>query len=282
MYLQTFKNRLIDALTPDYQREEINHFYYLLVENYLHENRFLLAKQPEFVIPEEKIILFDQAKKALAKHCPIQYIIGWGDFLDLRLKLKPGVLIPRPETEDLVVIIRERCRDRELKKMADIGTGSGCIGLSLKKQFPSSEVHLYDLSEEAIEIAAQNACENGLEVHLHSMNVLKTKEMEFKFDLIVSNPPYVCESEKSLMRPNVLEYEPDLALFVSDKDPLLFYRKIAKLASESLVDSGSLFFEINEKFSKKIKRMLEDMGYVNVKVFQDRFKKPRIVEAIKQ
>lgn len=281
MYLQTFKDQLIESLTPDYQREEINHFYYLLVENYLDENRFLLAKHPKFVIPEEKTHLFNLAKDALVNHCPIQYVIGSGEFLGLNLKIKPGVLIPRPETEDLVVFIRERFRGSEMKKIADIGTGSGCIGLSLKKDFPNAEVHLYDISEKALDIAAQNARDNQLEVYLHSMDVLKTSEMESNFDLIVSNPPYVCESEKSLMRPNVLEYEPELALFVSDSDPLLFYRKIAKLASESLMDSGSLFFEINERFSKETKTMLEDMGFVQVTVFQDRYNKPRIVEAIK-
>ncbi|MBO4215001.1 MAG: peptide chain release factor N(5)-glutamine methyltransferase [Bacteroidaceae bacterium] len=225
---------------------------------------------------------------------PVQYVIGEADFCGMTLKVKPGVLIPRPETEELVNWVVEEtsklksqpsARRSQISKLLDIGTGSGCIAIALAKKLESAEVEAWDVSEEALQIAQKNAERNGVRVKLKKVDVLSTLNSKLStlnhYDIIVSNPPYICEEEKGEMERNVLEHEPDLALFVPNDDPLLFYRKIGSLALQLLGEGGLLFFEINRRFGKEVVNMLQEMGYEEVELRQDMFGNDRMVKAIK-
>ncbi len=202
---------------------------------------------------------------------PIQYIFGHTEWYGLDLKVTPATLIPRPETAELVErIIRYGSPARVL----DIGTGSGCIAIALKKQHPDWDVTGIDISAEAIEVAKENAARNGVNVAFRVMDILSDQIGEIgHFDIVVSNPPYICEHEKEGMRPNVLEYEPQPALFVPDEDPLLFYRRIAQLKA-----GNHLFFEINEAYAAEIADLLRREGYTDIVITKDIYGKDRIIE----
>ena len=212
------------------------------------------------------------------KNCePIQYILGETEFYGLKLKVNPSVLIPRPETEELVQwIIKSNLPGNSI--ILDIGTGSGCIALALKSQLINAEVFGVDISENAMEVARQNALKNNLEVDFFQADILNWNEFEWKnFDIIVSNPPYIRESEKLQMRSNVLNYEPENALFVTDTDPLIFYKSIAAFAKKHLTKSGILFFEINENMGLEMNEMLVDFGFYDIEIRKDINGKNRMV-----
>ncbi len=231
--------------------------------------------EPRFSKPVKEIV------RRLKRQEPIQYILGETEFLDLNLKITPSVLIPRPETEELVQWIGESDISGSLC-MLDIGTGSGCIALALKKQFPEALVSALDYSAETLETARSNAEANNLQITFFQADILKWEEYAWgNFDLIVSNPPYVKESEKRAMLPNVLRYEPKGALFVSDADPLLFYRCIADFAKNYLNENGWLFFEINENAGKETVQLLEKSGFREIVLKQDLFGKDRMVRCRK-
>ncbi|MEG1685537.1 MAG: peptide chain release factor N(5)-glutamine methyltransferase [Bacteroides sp.] len=216
----------------------------------------------------------------LQKHEPIQYIIGSTTFYGLKLKVDRNVLIPRPETAELVEMIIEENAERTLK-IVDIGTGSGCIALSLSAHLPLAEVSAWDISEGALQLAKQNAEALSLKVHFEQRDALNLPVIKEKYDIIVSNPPYVRESEKAEMETNVLDWEPALALFVSDEDPLLFYRKIAEFGKQSLLPNGTIYFEINQTFGQQTKEMMEQLGYTQVEIIKDMFGKDRIAKAVR-
>ena len=202
---------------------------------------------------------------------PIQYIFGHTLWCGLDIKVTPATLIPRPETADLVNKVESFKWKDEGAKVLDIGTGSGCIAIALKKQHPEWQVTGIDISAEAIEVAKENAIRNNVDVEFKVADIF---DFNGTFDIVVSNPPYIRESEKVSMRPNVLNYEPASALFVPDDDPLLFYRRIAQqhLGKE-------LFFEINEAFPAELSAMLDELGYTDIQIFHDIYGKPRIIEA---
>ncbi|MBW6536233.1 MAG: peptide chain release factor N(5)-glutamine methyltransferase [Mariniphaga sp.] len=214
---------------------------------------------------------------------PIQYILGETEFFGLKLKVNPAVLIPRPETEELLHWISEtRLQVQAGSTVIDIGTGSGCIALGLKKLFPDPDVSAIDFFEETLETARQNAALNNLNVNFFQADILKWEDYEWeKFNLIVSNPPYVRDSEKAAMFPNVLKYEPEKALFVSDSNPLIFYRKIAEFAQKYLIENGWLFFEINENLGKETQHLLENAGFFTVEIKKDLFGKERMIRCRK-
>lgn len=280
MKLSTIKSRFIEELSSAYETEEQMSFFYILVEEYLGENRFVLHLKPDYEINQAQEEQFVIALKKLKTHKPIQYIIGTTEFLSLKLMLSPSVLIPRPETEDLILYLESKISKIKPNYILDIGTGSGCIGLSLKLRVQEAKVSLMDVSSDALKIAQQNADLNKLEVELIQTDVLSLKELDQSFDLIVSNPPYVRDHEKTSMQSNVLDHEPHLALFVSDQDPLLFYRKIAKLAKDNLNPGGMLCFEINEAYGMETKELLNTLGFKKIELISDRFGKDRIVSAI--
>ena len=212
------------------------------------------------------------------KNCePIQYILGETEFYGLKLNVNPSVLIPRPETEELVHwIIKSNLPENSI--ILDIGTGSGCIAIALKSQLKNAEVFGIDISENALEVARQNAFRNSLEVGFFQSDILKWKGFEWnKFDIIVSNPPYIRESEKLQMHSNVLNFEPENALFVTDADPLIFYKTIAAFAKINLAKNGLLFFEINENMSLEMNKMLFDFGFCDIEIRKDINDKNRIV-----
>jgi release factor glutamine methyltransferase len=221
---------------------------------------------------------------------PIQYILGETTFYGLSFLVNENTLIPRPETEELVELIIEstnyELRNTKLKVL-DIGTGSGCIAISLAKHLPTSEVYAIDVSEEALVTAKKNAELNKVAIDFISTNILDVVTLsavaglDKQFDIIVSNPPYVRNLEKSEIKPNVLEYEPHLALFVDDIDPLLFYRKIAELAIKNLNPNGKLYFEINQYLGKETIKLLEDFGFRNVELKKDIYGNDRMLRATK-
>ena len=214
----------------------------------------------------------------LQKNEPIQYIRGFAEFDGRRFKVAPGVLIPRPETVELVELVARENTDA--CRLLDIGTGSGCIAISLDKRLPDAKVEAWDISEEALAIAYTNNKELKAEVMFLQRDVLSDDwEKTPSFDVIVSNPPYVTEAEKNGMDANVLDWEPELALFVPDDDPLRFYRRIADLGRELLLPEGRLYFEINQAYGRETAHMLEMNQYRDVRVIKDIFGKDRIVTA---
>lgn len=218
----------------------------------------------------------------LRKNEPIQYVRGVGNFLGRSFHVAPGVLIPRPETEELVQQIIGENRI-ETPRILDIGTGSGCIAISLSLEIPQSQVTAWDISDEALDIAGLNNKELNATVVFEKKDVLQSNIVlhSESFDCIVSNPPYVTESEKEAMEPNVLDWEPGLALFVPDDDPLRFYRRIAGLGMDLLVPGGKLYFEINHMYGEQMVGMLAGMGYRGTRVIKDIFGKDRIVTTYK-
>ncbi len=208
---------------------------------------------------------------------PIQYIFGHTLWFGLDLKVTPATLIPRPETAELVEKVAAISLPNQPVKVLDIGTGSGCIAIALKKRHPQWQITGIDISEGAIEIARENAVRNGVEVNFEMADIFEDLSDEIgrncPFDILVSNPPYICEKEKVSMRANVLDYEPSTALFVPDNDPLLFYRRIASLHAGKY-----LFFEINEAYASQMHQLLLDQGYSDILLTNDIYGKPRIIE----
>ncbi len=238
--------------------------------------QFILAHDEK--LTNEEQLEISRIVNRLKQHEPIQYILGETEFYGLPFYAVPGVLIPRPETEELVQLIIQENRLSE-PVILDMGTGTGCIAISLRKNIPHAQVLACDISPVCLETARRNAQQNASEITVLEYNIL-TNAPEFNFpelDVIVSNPPYIRETEKSLMEKNVLEYEPDLALFVPDSDPLLFYRQIADFARIHLKNNGRLYFEINEAFGAECSAMLQEKGFSGIALKKDINGKDRMI-----
>lgn len=221
------------------------------------------------------------AVSRLKKHEPVQYIVGETVFFGLKIKVNPSVLIPRPETEELVDLVLDKISGRKLSVL-DIGTGSGCIALAIASRLNDSVVSGTDISPGALETARQNAKANHLDVHFFQSDILNWEKRKWKcYDVIVSNPPYVRESEKTRMLSNVLAFEPAQALFVADDDPLLFYRRILDFAEAYLSAGGSIFFEINEHFGNQMMKILEARQFANIECRKDINGKERFISGVK-
>ena len=255
---------------------EITSWYYISMEYLLVYNRSDCIINSNQLLNKSQLSKIKQIVAELKTHKPIQYILGKTEFYGLKIKVNEHTLIPRPETEQLVDWILKENFGAAL----DIGTGSGCIPIALAKH-ADAKVSAIDVSEDALLIAEENAKNNEVEIDFIHQDILQTNYLQ-KVDLIVSNPPYVLESEKEIMQENVLDYEPELALFVEDKNPLIFYKKIASLAFDFLNENGKLFFEINAKFGKEIIKMLADIGFVNIELKKDMNDKDRMIKAIKK
>ncbi|QWX82562.1 peptide chain release factor N(5)-glutamine methyltransferase [Cellulophaga sp. HaHaR_3_176] len=279
MYLKEIKNIFHLELDVVYGKEEVNSFFYMLIEHYLELERFILALEPNLVISkEEETPLFD-ALSRLKLEIPIQHIIEKAHFMDLDFKVSKNVLIPRPETEELVRwILDDVLNDNTDLKILDIGTGSGCIPISIKKNLPKANVSSVDISDNALQIAIENAKVNRVEVEFVHASILEINKLHQKFDIIVSNPPYVRELEKKKMNGNVLKHEPELALFVTDEDPLLFYRKITEFAVHNLEKGGVLYFEINQYLGKETQQLLEEANFSDIELRQDMFGNDRMLK----
>lgn len=236
------------------------------------------GKDTVFSANEQKQL--DDILIRLQKQEPVQYIIGSEEFYGLTFEVNEQVLIPRPETRELVDwIIQDHPHGRV--KILDIGTGSGCIAISLAKNLEVAEVASWDVSEGALQVAGRNCRRNGVQVKLEQRDVLHTSPTGELFDVIVSNPPYITEKEKADMDANVLEWEPGLALFVPDDNPLLFYRKIAELGRDMLVPGGTLYFEINREYGRQTVDMLTGLEYKHIELRKDIFQNDRMIKAEK-
>lgn len=228
-------------------------------------------------LPEQTKELEDILQR-LRRGEPVQYILGEADFCGLVFKVDRRVLIPRPETAELVDWIVEEMPAAACR-ILDIGTGSGCIPVTLSRRFPSAEVVAWDISSGALAVARENNFRNAASVRFEQRDVLAPQEVVERFDLIVSNPPYVTLSEKSEMEINVLDWEPEQALFVPDENPLLFYKRIAGLGKELLNPSGALYFEINRAYGAEMKSMLEGLGYTRIELRKDLSGNDRMIRA---
>uniref|UniRef100_UPI00404AA2D0 peptide chain release factor N(5)-glutamine methyltransferase n=1 Tax=Flavobacterium sp. TaxID=239 RepID=UPI00404AA2D0 len=279
MLLKELKTYFLDELIAIHGKEEVESFFFILTE-YLHDlKRIDLALNPNFEISDADVQKWQTIILDLKTEKPIQYITGEAWFYGLQFEVNEHTLIPRPETEELVEWIISNQQIKKITnqpKILDIGTGTGCIPISLKKNIAQAEVFAIDVSEKALEIAKKNAVENNTEVNFILQNILEIEKLSIinyqlptKFDIIISNPPYVRNLEKKEISKNVLAYEPHLALFVEDNDALLFYRKIAQLAKESLTENGQLFFEINQYLGKETVLLLEQLGFKNIELKKD-------------
>ena len=272
MKLKNLKTYFFSELQTIQEDSEIESFFFILTE-YLHNlKRIDVSLNPDFEVTESDLEKWKSIISELKTEKPIQYITGEAWFYGLRFEVNENTLIPRPETEELVEWIIDGLKvkgERQKVSVLDIGTGSGCIPISLKKEIPNTIVSAIDVSEKALEMAKKNAVDNGVEVHFMLKNILETESLDGKYNIIVSNPPYVRNLEKQEIKKNVLAYEPHLALFVEDNDALLFYRKIAQLALTSLAPNGKLFFEINQYLGKETVELLENLGFKNIQLRKD-------------
>lgn len=283
MKLKDIQNTFHRTLDSIFGEEEVNSFFFMLIEYYYGVSRIQLAMDSDFAVDDyEKII---NALELLKQQKPIQYIIGETAFYGLAFKVNEHVLIPRPETEELVEWILKKVDNNKPINVLDIGTGSGCIGISLAKNLPKAKVYALDVSPDALKTAKQNAKLNDVNIEFIEADILSIQdgvlENDVNFDIIVSNPPYIREQEKEQMKPNVVENEPHLALFVKDENPLLFYEAITQFASNNLTNDGQLFFEINEYLGNDMIDLLSHNDFRNIQLKQDVFKKDRMIKGKK-
>lgn len=280
MLLKSYKSTFLQELSPLYDEKEIESFFYIVLESFHNKKRIDLALNPEMEMDAVQLLRWESVLSDLKKEKPIQYILGETEFYGLPFLVNENTLIPRPETEELVEWILESTKYEEQStklNVLDIGTGSGCIAISLAKNLPNAQVSAIDVSEKALATAHKNAEINKVDVNFILKNILETEALDEKYDIIVSNPPYVRNLEKQEIKPNVLEYEPHLALFVEDNDALLFYRKIAELAKKNLSENGKLYFEINQYLGKETVELLEEMGFKNIVLKKDIYGNDRMI-----
>ncbi|MEE0882363.1 MAG: peptide chain release factor N(5)-glutamine methyltransferase [Bacteroidales bacterium] len=264
-----------------YEKNEIRSMIYSLIEHFTEfDLTKILTHKDELKVSESELLKINFAIKDLKKEKPLQQIIGYTDFLDVRIDVNEHVLIPRVETEEIVQRVINENKGRKNLKIADICCGSGCIAIALKKAFPDANIYAYDISEEALKKSKENAEKNKEKINFFKENILESKEKNQEFDIIVSNPPYVRESEKAFMRNNVLLYEPALALFVSDKEPLIFYEHLLKFSNQNLAKNGKIYMEINENLAKETELLFKNFNY-QTSVFKDLRGKDRLVFAKK-
>ena len=296
--MQKAKRHFFEVLAKTFPQREAEQLMRILLEDLFGIDLKRQLMEPNLLIDEWQYHQLDEAVKRLQMGEPVQYVTGMSRFGELLIKVSPAVLIPRPETEELVQKICTfslpchssvgMCGRKESMgggmnpfRIWDIGTGSGCIAIALAKYFENAEVIGFDVSEEALKIAKENAERNGAKVTFVQDDVLNPKSEYFNqpVDLVVSNPPYVCDSERAAMEKNVLDWEPENALFVPDDDPLLFYRQILCLAKKQLASDGQVWFEINERMGEDMMRVCREMGLSEAEVLEDFAGKPRFCVA---
>ena len=284
MKIKEYRSYFIQELTPIFDEGEAESFFYLILENKQQLKRIDLALQHDLTFSEDEIKIWNAILEQLKNEIPVQYLLGKTSFYGLDFEVNTNVLIPRPETEELVDwIIKSNQVDQNSKglKILDIGTGSGCIAISLANYIPNAKVFAIDVSESALDTAKKNAESNKVEVTFTNKNILETVDLEQQYDIIVSNPPYVRNLEKEEIKKNVLNNEPHLALFVEDDDALIFYRKIAELAQKNLSEKGQLFFEINQYLGQEMINLLEEMNFKNVELRKDIYGNDRMIRSEK-
>ena len=271
--LPYFLNKLLDF----YHENELKSIMYISIDFHLGLTKSGTILQSERILKDQEISVFINIVDRLQKMEPIQYILSETKFYGLSFHTKKGILIPRPETEELIDWIIKDNQGSE-KKYLDIGTGSGCIIISIAKNLKGT-FDAIDISEKSIRISEVNSVKNKVNINLKQKDILHT-ELKGEWDVIVSNPPYVLRSEKKVMNKNVLNWEPETALFVEDTNPLLFYEEISKKALTVLRKNGYLYFEINEIFGNETIKLLEEIGFVNIELKKDINGKDRMIKAM--
>lgn len=288
MLLRDFKTLFTNQLSALFPQTEIDSFFFLLIEDRLSFQRIDLVLKPNYLITNENLQYLELVLERLRNQEPIQYILGKTEFYGLPFLVDEHTLIPRPETEELVDLILNKAKKNSKITILDIGTGSGCIAISLAKNLPNAKIYAIDISEKALEIAQKNATLNNVKINFSQADILQATDLNVftggenhtqTFDIIVSNPPYVREIEKREINNNVLENEPHLALFVSDNNPLVFYKKISGLAKNHLTNGGLLYFEINQYLGKDMKEMLSEKKFINIQLKKDFFGNDRMTVA---
>ncbi len=281
--LQAVNDYFYEALISHYSKGEICAFFEITCEHFLGWDKSQQRTKQDARLSESELLDFHFTLKRLLQHEPIQYILEEAPFMGLNFKVSPATLIPRPETEELVDFIVKKIEPNA--SLLDIGTGSGCIPIAIKHLRPETNVFATDVSDAALKIARKNAKKLSNQVTIDLHDILSTNPLPPSFpslfDAVVSNPPYVRKEEKTTMTKSVVNFEPHLALFVEDNDPLIFYRTIAEKSKHLLKDGGKLFFEINQYLAEETQHLISAMGYVNVEIFCDINSNPRILYAEK-
>lgn len=281
MKLEDWRKSALKQLTKVYEKEEAKAILKILIEDITGLNAPQQAIHLDMVLTDVQLNQLRTFLQRLLKEEPLQYVLGYAWFYDLKLKVNPQVLIPRRETEELVQWVIDTYQNKA-PKILDIGTGSGCIALAIKHHLPKAEVAGWDVSKGALEIAEENAAANKLDILLERKDILKFQDTSNnKWDVIVSNPPYVLDSEKEKMHTNVLAHEPYSALFVEDENSLIFYRAIGSFAFQNLNKGGLLFFEINESKGQETVKLLHKTGFKNILLRKDLQGKDRMICAQK-
>lgn len=280
MLLREIKNIYHEELDGLYPEEEVDSLFYRVIDHYLNLQGFILAFQPNYVLTKEEEQPVFEALAKLRQEIPLQYILGEAHFMGLSIHVDPSVLIPRPETEELVAwILEDMKEDKGAKSLLDVGTGSGNIAIAIKKTAPQTIVWGMDISEQALALAKKNGQVHDVEVVWIQHDITHSTKLEQVFEIVVSNPPYVLESEQELMRRNVKDHEPGSALFVPDHDPLYYYRAILEFNIENLAPAGRVYFEINEAMGDALTDLLMEYGYSEIQLKKDIFGKDRMIRA---
>jgi release factor glutamine methyltransferase len=286
MKIKQYRDQFIQKLSSIHGEGEAESFFYLILENKHQLKRIDLALNPDLEFKDDDMEAWNFILEQLKLEIPIQYLLGTTSFYGLDFEVNENVLIPRPETEELVEWIIKSNQNTKASadksnrlRILDIGTGSGCIAISLAKNIPNAHVFAIDVSEKALETAKKNAEINNVSITFLKQNILETDDLAQQFDIIVSNPPYVRNLEKQEIKKNVLDNEPHLALFVEDNDALIFYKKIAELVQKNNSDNGQLFFEINQYLGKEMVELLEKMNFKNIELRKDIYGNDRMVKA---
>ena len=282
MLIKNYRTQFIQALTSIFDEKEIESFFYIILEAFHTLKRVDLVLNPGLELDTIQLLRWEAVLSQLIEQKPIQYILGETEFYGLPFYVNENTLIPRPETEELVEWIMKDLKFKKFKdlKILDIGTGSGCIAISLAKNLPDASVFAIDVSEKALATAKKNAERNEVKVTFIEKNILETEDLNQQFDIIVSNPPYVRNLEKQEIHKNVLDYEPHLALFVNDDDALVFYRKITELALKNLSKSGQLYFEINQYLGKEMVELLEKYHFKYIEIKKDIYGNDRMIRGV--
>lgn len=274
MTIRNLKNNFTERLQDQYAKDEIDTIFYILAEKFLRKDKSIIRAglDEEWREIREARLHFDMALNQLQLGAPVQYVIGETTFMDHRIFVNPSVLIPRPETEELAEWIIQDFQHPDVEfngNILDIGTGSGILAIALKKAFPNAVVHALDISAKALEVAENNALYNQAKITFHQKDILNSdlKDLPY-FDIIVSNPPYIPASEKTQMQPQVVKFEPEQALFVTDENPTEFYFQISQLAQERLKPKGCVYLEIHQNLMEKTKEIY-DLGFAHVDVKKD-------------
>lgn len=278
IYLKELRRRFRSELSAAYPLPEIDAIFYELIAYYFGFPRTVIAMEPDTQMGKAEASLLTVALEGLKAHQPVQHITGQAYFMDMTLRVSPDVLIPRPETAELVTWVSAQFSpENDTPLILDVGTGSGCIALGIKRQLPHAMVHAMDISEAALEVARYNSAAQDLEVQFYKGDLFKPESTTHSFDILISNPPYIPKSESRSLQAHVRCAEPHLALFVPDEDPLLYYRQLCEYAMLNVKDEGWIYLETHKDHAYSVRDLLETCGFSSIEIKKDIFGKERFV-----